>query len=533
MDTEPSLILDNINVFITVVAKARVEDLEVNMGRVREALKRLCKSLVDVCIYHGIEKSMVNTVPLVEYARKRGIQNPSKDDLIYIGRYIFGYDITERLASNDELILSIDYLEEIPFIRLDLMDITIRLRNDFPVERLRNKELRCHPTAIVHRLGAAAVTCWLEVPTQLTVEETNRLINALTYEQVVIEALGVPVTSTLGEFLHGLAKSLLTSLIQVLRGEEPGSEGMLREDIRRYIEDIYIVNEVLHVGGVSMVKEDGSTVPITSVEDLVKCCPRQVASLVTGFIDWRRYALDEAVRHYRKALAAIYQDELVMAGIRGVVIYLREPYEYVFLKNVNSALRDPDHERHHHSVLQSFADDLLQIYQLVGIVETVLHSYNLRIRRYPLERARLGEIERFLDLVERGLEEIDNYSLVIVDPMRTILRTALRVRGVLSRREVVERRLAHIHRVLVERASRRTSQLLLVLTFYLAVLGVYSVVQTLPAQRGMGFWLALLILVFFITITAITALTSVDLLVDLILSTVRRLRRIFRSPTKP
>jgi len=510
MDAEPTLILDNINVFITAVAKARVEDLGVDMERVGKALKRLCESLVErgrvgyeVCVHHEIiEKPIVNNESLKEYARVRGIQNPSEYDLRYIGRYIFGRDITERLAHDDKDTLSMIYLEEIPFIRLGLREVTIRLGNDFPVERLRNKELRCHPTAMVHRLGAATVTCWVEVPTQLTVEDTNKFIHTLTKGQVhtvvhapmkeqIMEMLGKTGTLTLSQYLQGLAEILLTLLIQVLRGEEPSPDRMLREDIKRNIEDVGTTNIVLHIGGVSMVKEDGSMVSITSVEDLVNCCPRQVAALATGRIDWRSYTLDEAVEDYREALAAIYRDQLVMAGIRGVVIYLREPSEEDFLKNVNSALRDPEHERHHHSVLESLASNVLQIYQLAGIVETALKSYNLRIRRHPLERARLGEIERLLNLVERGLEEIHNYSPVRTNVVRTALRMALKARGVLNLRKVVERRLAHMHRVLGGRASLKTSQVLLLPTIFLTILGVNSLVQlvqTFLTPLGAGFW---------------------------------------------
>jgi len=535
MDSEPPLMLENINVFITAVARARVEDLEIDMERMREARETLCEYLVkravgfDVCIHHGIiEEPVVDPRPLIEYASGVGIQNPSPDDLFYIGRYIFGHDITLALSRDDENTLNIGYLEETPFIRLDLREITIKLGNGFPVEGLRNMALRCHPTAIVHRLGAAAVTCWVEVPTRLTVEDTNGLIETLIEKQVEIEVLGKTETkietSTLDEFLHTLAVLLLASLIQVLRGEEPGPERIQREDIRRYIEDISTSNVVLHVGGVSMKKEDGNTAPITSAEDLVKCCPRQVASLATGLIDWRSYVLDDAVRDYREALAAIYQDELVMAGARGIVIYLGKPGEPDFLKNVNSALRDPDHERHHHSVLQSLADNVLQIYQLVGIVKAALDTYNLKIRRYPLERARLEEIERLLDLVERGLEEIDYYSLVRAEPMRTVLRMALKVRGVLGLKKVVERRLVHIHRILVERASRRTNLSLLLLTFYL---GAISIVQTLLTALGMGSWPVFLIVVFIITATTIIALRIVRLILGV--GVARRLWRVFRS----
>jgi len=552
MDAEPTLILDNINVFITLAAKAKVEDLEEDMERVREALKGLCGPLVemvvgwDVCIHHGIPVSVVSISNrlLREYVRERGIQNPSEYDINYIGGYILGHDITFVLADGDELILSIYYLRETPFIRLNLGEVTIRLRDDFPVERLRNKELRCHLNAVVHRLGVVAVTCWVEVPIQLTVKETNRLIDTLTEGQAdtvvhalmkeqVMEMLRETGTLTLRQYLQGLVEILLITLIQVLRGEGPSLERMRGEDIRRYvvkyIEGISIINEVLHIGGVSKINKDGSTAPITSAEDLVTCCPRQVAALVTGRVNWRSYTRDNAVKECEKARVAIYPDELVTADMRGVVISLREPDEPDFLRNVNSVLRDPSHERHHHSVLQSFTPNVLRIYQLVGIIEIALKAYNSKIRGYPLEEARLSEIERLRDLVKRGLEEISIYFPVRVEPIRTILRMALEARGVLSLREVVERRLDYMHRVLVERTSRRTNQLLLVLTFYLAVLGVYSIVQTLPAQTGMGFWLALLIVAFFITITAITALISVDLLVDLILSAALRLRRVFRS----
>jgi len=516
--------LENINVFITAVAKARIEDLEPEMDieRVGKALQSLCESLArkieryDACIYHGIEEPIVDFAPLEEYARKHGILNPSEDDLRYIGLYIFGHHITSALFRDDENTLSMAYLVKTPFIRLDLREITIRLGSDFPVESLRNRELRCHPTAVVHRLGAAAVSCWIEVPTQLTVEDTNTLIHTLMEERVNIDVSGATTTSTLGNYLHGLAVTLLVSLIQVLREGKSDPVEMLKEDIRRmymeYVENIGTANIVLHVAGVSMKKEGGDMTSITSVEDLVKYCPRQVASLVTGLKNWRNYALDAAVQHYRENLAAIYQDQLVMAGTRGVVIYLREPREDDSLNNVNSALRDPDHERHHHSVLQSFADNVLQIYQLVGIVETVLDSYNLRIRTYPLKRARLGEIEKFLDLVERGLEEIDNYSLVTADPVRTVLRMALKAHGVLSLREVVERRLAYIHRILAERASRRMNKLLLVLTFYLAALGVSNIVQIIQTPLDTGFWLAFLMAISIIAVATIIAWKLFDLI---------------------
>jgi len=71
--------------------------------------------------------------------------------------------------------------------------------------------------------------------------------------------------------------------------------------------------------------------------------------------------------------------------------------------------------------------------------------------------------------------------------------------------------------------------LLLVLTFYLTILGAISIVQTLPTLLGMGFWPAFLIVIFFITTTAIIASVLVDLLVDLILSVALRLWRVYRS----
>jgi len=505
MDAEPTLILDNINVFITVVARARVEDLERDLKRVGKALERLCEFLVerrryekgegeeyvgvDAC-YRNEIKERLNDELLKKYASECGIQNPSDDDLRYIRQYIFGYDITGALSDNDKDTLSIDYLAEAPFIRLDLREITIRLGNDFPVEGLRNRELRCHPTAVVHRLGAAAVTCWVEVPTQLTVEDTNRLIQALMEEQVEIEVQYIEKreNTTLRKYLDNSAKALLAPLIQILMEEEPDPKRMQREDIIEKLlkeDDIVTDNIVLHVGGVSMKKEDSNTAPITRTEDLIECCPRQVASLASGRIDWRSYTLDEAAEYRKGALAAIYQNHLVMIGTRGVVIYLETPSDPDYLKRVNNVLRDPDHERHHHSVLQAFADNVLQIYQLVGIAKTALETYNLRIRKirtYSPWNAIFGKIARLLYLVEEGLVEIDNYSLARIKPPRTMIHMALERSGVLKLRKIVERRLTYTHRTLAEMYSMITNYMIILLTFVLLVLSFLDVSQRFLTQ---------------------------------------------------
>jgi len=235
---------------------------------------------------------------------------------------------------------------------------------------------------------------------------------------------------------------------------------------------------VLHVGGVSMKREDGNTTPITSVRTLLKCYPRQVASLASGRIDWRSYTLDEAVEYNKGALAAIYQNQLIMIdSTRGVVIYLEAPSEPGNPKKVNNAPRDPDHERHYRSVLQSFADNLLQIYQLVGIVKTTLETYNFRIRRHsPLGRIP-GKFARLQYLVEEGLVEIDNYSLSRIEFHRKMIHMALERSGVLKLRKVVEKRLTYTHRTLARRYTWAPTQLILIFTAFTVFLNLYDMFQ--------------------------------------------------------
>jgi len=502
MDTEPTLILDNINVFITVVARARVEDLERDLERVGKALKWLCEFLakerryeirVDACIYYNRNEI------------KKGVNDNLLKNMQDKGESRI---LTEALFNNDKETLSIYYLAEVPFIRLDLSEITIKLGNDFPVEGLKNRELRCHLTAIVHRLGAAAVTCWVKVPTQLTVENTNRLIQALMKEQVKIEMQYIKKNenTTLRNYLIKLANILLASLIQILREEIPGPEGMQRKGIRRYIENIYTDYIVLHAGGVSMKKEDGNTTPITSVRTLLKCYPRQVASLASGRIDWRSYTLDEAVEYNKGALAAIYQNQLIMIGsTRGVVIYLEAPSEPGNPKKVNNAPRDPDHERHYRSVLQSFADNLLQIYQLVGIVKTTLETYNFRIRRHSPMGHIPGKIARLVYLVEEGLEEIDNYSLSRIEFHRKMIHMALERSGVLKLRKVVERRLTYTHRTL---AMRYSEMLTLTVALISMIIGIYNVLQSFPTEPHIRYVIYLVVaLLLLITILFIISIT--------------------------
>jgi len=234
---------------------------------------------------------------------------------------------------------------------------------------------------------------------------------------------------------------------------------------------------------------------VADIDDLIKKCPRQLAALITHFTPtWKDYTLDEAEEKLRKHLVAKFEKELLFAFWRGVVIYLGDIEKPSYLDKVDQKLRDFIHEEHQHSVLSSLALDVVRCYQLVAIVRTAIRSYHQRIRKINLESVKKGEIESLLDIVERGLEEIDSYyMLVTAEPDETVLRRALEATGTFRFKELIEKRLTHLDKVLEERQSRTLD----LLTIMLSLLGIYSVIEVLLDAISMGLgllWILILLI---------------------------------------
>jgi len=496
MDTEPTLTLKNVNIFITVTAKARDEPLTKGSEKAGEILKRLGEFLVEnnpdviSLAYYPMDKPRVNNKLIEEYAKSIGVQI-THENLEYISDYIFGLAMTKELYKGDNKWLSVFYLEEVPFIRLGLRGFTLKLGESFPVEKLRNTELRCHLTAIIHRLGVVALTCWIEVPVPLTVDEINALIDVLDEQQIIIEQQGLRrEATTLVDYLRAIRLSLLAPLVSYLHGQEPAKEMMQVEKIERYLDILLWSKVVLHIGDVMIEGER-----VADIDELVKKCPRQLAALVTHFTPtWKYYTLDEAEEKLRKHLVAKFRDELLFASFRGVVIYLGNIEKPSYLDKVDQKLRDFIHEEHQHSVLSSSTLDVVRCYQIVAIVQTTIKSYDQRIRKINLESIKSIEIESLLDIVERGLEEIDNYyTLVTAEPDETVLRKALEAADIFRLKELIEKRLTHLDRVLKERQSRTLD----LLTIVISLLGIYSVIGVLLDAISMGLgllWVSILLI---------------------------------------
>ncbi len=238
--------------------------------------------------------------------------------------------------------------------------------------------------------------------------------------------------------------------------------------------------------------------------------------------DWRLLSSRLAEDNLKKCLVADYRDFLYLAGATGVYIELGVPS--ILIEGVE--IRNEEAEKH--IALLEKGLEVAYAYQFMASAEAVLDSYNKRLRRLDPNEADLREIEALRDVVERGLEELDNYTLVLADPLRSMLHKGSSNRGLFLLERIVRRRVSYLHSVIWRRKRDAQETLLTLLSIILgsgllSIMGAWSPLLTMILPIFPLLTMILLILMFFAIAAAI--LIGGPAIVYTIRDAIRRLRK--------
>jgi hypothetical protein len=419
-----------------------------------------------------------------EYLKKKGV-GMTKANKLYVSSIIFRHILMDQYMVIDEEILDPTYLQQRPFIRLKLRNFSLNIPESMDFSREVGK-LDCHPFALIHRLGAVVLTTLIEIPSdiELSVNDVNLLIESLDKKM------------KLSESLRDRAYYVILPLLSYRIFGKYNYKELSRTEQEELTKEVMKRLETSLSTWITCVWK-----PEQLNEDLINSYKLQLSSLVSGTGNWRLRSRHSAEEDFKEAIVYSLRDGIILAHIRGVFVNLRRKIKELNVRDVDKNIRDKNSEKSLSLMIP--ARRIVYPYQLLMAIDSTLDAYNRRIREMDAEKANINDIRKLRDIVERGLDELDSYSLIEADPYRSVFRRGAKNRGLFRLEKIVRRKIRYFDSLISSREGEEEKGRDRIIGILLSLLGIYQVIEVVTGRPMMEAMLFLIPALFIATLLVI------------------------------